>query len=345
MRNRRATSHDVARSAGVSQGTVSVVLNDVAKARVSEATRQRVRAAAQRLDYHPNAAGRSLVRQRTGLLGLILRQGPDRLSANAFLPTVIDGFTAVAGAADFRLLIEPIDELIRPDAYLALAREAHVDGIVLAGARSDDDQLRRLHTSDFPIVLWGQLSGSHLPFVDVHNAAAARTAVEHLIELGHRRIGCITNGPLAYTASAARLQGYQSALESHGLSVDHHLIRIGDFSGRSGYVAMRSLLTSIDRPGAVFVGSDEVALGALRAIRELGLRIPDDVAVVGFDDLPVSELVSPSLSTMRVPARELGAAAARMLIQRIESDIPPPPVLLETELVVRESSGGHIRSY
>ena len=339
MGSRRATSRDVAKLAGVSQATVSLVLNSVPGARISGHSRDRVIDAARQLDYHPNASARSLVRQKAGVLGLVLRQHNDFLGANAFLPRVIAGLTSVTVPAGLRLLIEPIEDVSQPDAYSSLAREAHVDGMILSGVRSDDEQLRGLSESEFPVVLWGRLTGSDLPFVDVDNVAAAKTAVEHLIALGHRRIGCITNGPPQDTASASRLEGYRIALEARGLEYDPAIVRYGDFEERSGTEAMRELLGTDPRPSAVFVASDEVALGALKAARAMGLRVPQDIALVGFDDLPISEFVDPALTTMRVPARAIGAQAARMLIELITSGTTPASMLLPTELVIRDSCG------
>ena len=339
MGSRRSTSRDVAKLAGVSQATVSLVLNGVPGSRISERSRRRVVDAARRLDYHPNASARSLVRQRAGVLGLVLRQHTDFLGANAFLPRVIAGLTSVTVPAGFKLLVEPMEEVSRPDAYIQLAREAHVDGMILSGIRSDDEQLRRLSDRDFPVVLWGRLAESELPFVDVDNVAAARSAVEHLIGLGHRRIACITNGPPEDAASASRLEGYRMALEYAGIAFDPALVRYGDFEERSGTEAMLDLLAAAPLASAVFVASDEVALGALKALRARGLRVPDDIALVGFDDLPISEFVDPALTTVRVPARAIGAQAAAMLIELITSHVQPESRFLPTELVIRESCG------
>jgi LacI family transcriptional regulator len=319
---------------------VSLVLNYDSGISISEATRQRVLEAARELDYRPNAAGRSLRRQRTGLAGLMLRRTPRQENANAFLSPVMDGITSVLGPAGFQLLVEAVDET-RPDAYVNLLRGARVDGIIFSRATPDDEPLIRLDADHHAVVLWGQLAGSNLPFVDVDNARGARSAVEHLVSLGHKRIACITNGPIRYVGSESddRLRGYREALVGHHIPVDNDLIRFGDFDERSGYEATRSLLAEPDTPTAVFVASDEVALGALEAARTADVRVPDQLAVVGFDDLPSSRLISPSLTTVRVPARDLGAAAARMLLERIELGTRPSSIFLDTELIVRESSG------
>lgn len=342
VRKRSATSHDVARLAGVSRATVSLVLNRKPGATISESTRTRVLEAARKLDYHINAAGRSLRSQRTGTIGLIVRR-PHGLSSDAFLPRVLEGIGSVLGPAGRRLLIEPLDP-DHPVSYMGLVREGHVDGLIFSDARPDDVNLGALHDDGVPIVLWGQLPKSNLPFVDIDNAAAAQIAVEHLIGLGHRRIACITNAHLGQERRAAgeRLRGYRIALTAHGLPVDDSLVRYGDYEEQSGFEAMRSLLTGPARPSAVFVASDEVALGALRAIREAGLHVPQDLAVVGFDDIPISRLVMPALTTIRLPARQIGVVAATMMLETLDGGRRPDSVLLDTELIVRESSGGSV---
>jgi DNA-binding LacI/PurR family transcriptional regulator len=227
---------------------------------------------------------------------------------------------------------------------LNLIRERHVDGILLSGPRFDDEDLLRTHAKDSPVVLMGQLPNSDLPFVDVDNVSGAARVTHHLIELGHRRIAFISNAPLAYTASAQRLNGYQQALATANLPFDETLIGYGDFSPASGEAAMTKILHTPDRPSAVFVASDTVALGALKAIREAGLQVPRDIALVGFDDAPLSEFIEPPLTTMRLPAFGLGWGAADMLIRLINQEVVrQPSVLLETELVVRKSCGMQTR--
>ncbi len=339
---RKSSISDVAKLAGVSRTTVSYVLNNVTSIHISEQTRQRVLDAARELDYHPNASARSLARKQTYTVGLVLCVSPDRLIADAFLPSVIYGISSVTTPAGFRLLIEVVEDVTQPDAYVRLIREAHIDGAILAGARLDDQYLLGLHPDNFPLVLWDRVPGSDLPFVDVDNISAARSAVDHLISLGHQRIGCITNAPLEHPASSARLRGYQVALEMHNLPYDSRLVRYGDFHERSGFEAMTSLLP--ERPTAVFVASDVVALGALRAVRAAGLRVPRDLAMIGFDDIQFAQYLQPPLTTVRVPAHEIGATAARMLLDIIQTGGHPTSVLLDTELIIRESCGAQFRT-
>ena len=344
--SRKPSISDVAKLAAVSRTTVSYVLNNVTSIHISEPTRQRVLDAARELNYHPNAIARSLARKQTLTLALVLCVSPDRLSADAFLPGVIYGITSVTAPAGFRLLIEVVEDVTQPDAYVRLIGEAHVDGMILAGVRLDDTQILELRPNNFPIVLWGQLPGSDLPSVDIDNVQAARMAVEHLITLGHERIACVTNAPLQQPESVSRLEGYQRALQTHGIAYDESLVRYGDYEERSGYEALVDLLTLPLPPTAAFVASDVVALGALRAAASAGLRVPQDLALVGFDDIQFSQYLLPPLTTVRVPAREIGATAARMLLQLVQNGLgvllPPASVLLETELVIRESCGAQL---
>jgi LacI family transcriptional regulator, galactose operon repressor len=339
---KKASIADVAKLAGVSRTTVSYVLNNVTTIHISEKTRQRVLNAARELRYHPNASARSLARQRTLTLGLVINKSPAQLSADAFLPSVLYGIASVTAAAGFKLLVEAVEDVSRPDAYISLFHEAHVDGIILACSYAGNRQLAPLRDVNFPIVVWGQIPGSDLPFVDVDNVRAAQVAVEHLIALGHRRIACITNAPPQFTESIDRLRGYRNALEAAGIPFAEALTRYGNYDERSGFDAMCSLLGLSERPSAVFAASDVIALGALRAARSAGLQVPLDLAVVGFDDIQLAEFVLPPLTTVRVPAHAIGATAARMVLDNIQTSISPVATLLGTELVIRESSGGFV---
>jgi LacI family transcriptional regulator len=340
---KRVTASDVAELAGVSRTTVSFVLNNVSGMRIGDDTRQRVLDAAHQLDYHPDATARRMVTGRTNVIGFVLRQSPDQVFADQFLPQVLNGLSQVAVAQGYHILIEPIPLEHASDAYTRLIRERHVDGIMLSGPRFDDQELLRFHTEGWPVVLMGQLPNTDLPFVDVDNVGGAATATRHLVDLGHRRIALITNANPAYTASADRLAGYRQVLESAGIAYDESLVKYGDFTPRSGEAAMTKLLQLSPQPTAVFVASDTVALGALQAIRDNGLRVPQDIAVVGFDDVPLAEFIDPPLTTIRLPAFGLGWGAADLLIRQINhEDIRQYSVFLDTELVVRKSCGTNV---
>ncbi|MDY6875764.1 MAG: LacI family DNA-binding transcriptional regulator [Chloroflexota bacterium] len=342
MPKSRPTQRQIAKEAGVSRTTVSLVLNDVPGVRIRPETRQRILDVAHRLNYYPDAAARTLVSGRTHTIGFVLCQSPDRVFADAFLPDVLRGVGDAVQENGFRVLIHSVDDVAASEAYIGLVREKHTDGIILSGPRSDDQQLARLKAENFPMVLLGQLPDSDIPFVDVDNVGAARQAVEHLVGFGHRYIGMITNAPLEYTAARDRLAGYRQALEGANIPLDEELIRYGDFREESGRVAMRQLLNLPQPPTAVFVASDLVAFGALVAIKEQGFRVPHDVALVGFDDVQLAHYVDPPLTTIRLPAYRLGYRAATLLTKLISGKpVEEKGLFLQTELVVRLSCGAH----
>lgn len=339
MRTRkRSTSTDVAKLAGVSRTTVSFVLNDVMGVSISDVTRKRVLDAARELDYHPNIAGKKLVSGKTYTIGLVLCQLPEQIFTDAFLPQVMLGVEQAAIQQGFHVLLKPID----PNAnggYASLIRENHVDGILLSGPRLDDKALVKLHEEGVPIMLMGQLPGTTIPFVDVDASAGAQSAVQHLITLGHQRVGMITNAPLTYTSAQQRRDGYLQALNAAGLPVDESLIQEGNYTPSSGFEAMSALLELAPPITAVFVASDVVAMGALLSIKRAGLRIPQDIAVAGFDDIPLAEYFDPPLTTVHLPAYGLGWAAGERLIRLIRGEgLNEHSLLLESKLVARQSS-------
>ncbi len=335
---KRSTSQDVADLAGVSRTTVSFVLNRLEGVSISESTRDRVWEAARKLNYHPNSAGRKLVSGKSNTLGLVLCQSPEQVFADAFLPRVILGVEQAAMQENFHVLLKPVDPS-DSEGYARLIRENHVDGIILSGPRQDDLEIRRLHEEGVPIVLLGQLPGTDLCFVDVNAISGAETAVEHLLEAGHRRMGMITNAPLTYTSAQQRRAGYVNALRKKNIESDAALIQEGNYTPASGYHAMKRLLGETVRPTAVFVASDVVAAGAILAAKRAGLRIPDDLSIIGFDDIPMAEYLDPPLTTVRLPAFGLGWAAGERLIHLIRGDgLDQNSLFLESQLIIREST-------
>jgi len=320
------------------------VLNEVPGVKISEETRQRVLHAARELNYYPTAAARSLASGKTHRIALILGQSKDRLAADAFLPTFLQGITASVNRRSYLLMVQLAEAVPSHEAYARLIREQQVDGLILSGPLSDDPLLDELAEDDFPLILHGRLEGSGLPWVDVDNRAGGYVATTHLIGLGHRRIGFISNAPLSYAGAYERFAGYRAALGEHDIALDDDLVRTAVFVPQSGRAAMEALLALPDRPTAVFVASDVVALGAMSAIQAAGLRIPQDVAIVGFDDIFLAAHASPPLTTVRVPAYGLGWTAADVLITLIEGDEEVSSVTLETELVIRESCGAHLHA-
>lgn len=342
MTAKRVTMRQIAEKAGVSRTTVSFVLNDVPGFNISPETRNRILAVARELNYIPDSVAQSLVSRRVGVIALVLRQSPHQVVSDAFLAPVVQGIVMAVKSRGYHVLIEPLDPAKSRVSYGDLVRSRRADGIILSGPRLDDKELARIHEENIPIVMMGQLPGSDIPFVDVDNVQGARLAVQHLIDLGHRDIACITNAPLAYTASRDRLEGYRQALEAAGIPYREELVRTGDFTDESGAAAIRDILEKVrPRPTAVFAASDVVALGVMSAIHAEGLRIPDDIALVGFDDIPLSEYVNPRLTTVHLPAYGLGWGAGKMLMDLIHrpAELDSTRCLLDTELVVRESCG------
>ena len=334
----RPTSADVASEAGVSRTTVSFVLNNRTDVKIPDETRQRVLTAAARLGYHPHGPARQLAAGRSHVVALVLRQTAEQIAADAVLVETLRGLAGAARMGGFRILVEPMAPN-GPDSTLdALVRAQHVDGLIISGPRVDDPSLIALAHEDFPIVIQGAFPGLPVTSVDVDNIAGARGAVEHLLSLGHRRIACVTNAPRAYTAAQDRFEGYRQALAGAGLSASDDLVAEAAFDAPSGHTAMAQLLERAPFD-AVFVASDVVALGAIGALREAGRRVPEDVSVVGFDDIPLAAFFDPPLTTVRLPAYELGQAAGRALLERIAQPAIPTRTLLPTELIVRASTG------
>jgi DNA-binding LacI/PurR family transcriptional regulator len=338
-KKQQATSFDVARRARVSRATVSFVMNNVAAAKISETTRTRVLKAAQELGYVPNAAGKALARRRTENIALVYTHSYHHIAYHSIFLRLMDGIMQVVHERDLRLIIDSIDERTSGNTLLRLARAKHIDGLILLEPKTDDGQLEALAADAFPTVAIGSVPDIGLDSIDIDNTEAARQAVAHLVAQGHRRIGCITNAPLSFTAATARLDGYRQALRDHGIRFDPSLVQAGHFSPESGHAAMHALLKRIPPPTAVFVASDTVALGSLRAIHQRGLRVPEDIAVFGFDNIVDSLYTDPPLSTVSFPVEEHGRRSAEMLIALMgDPAAVPHHETTPFELVVRESS-------
>jgi LacI family transcriptional regulator len=329
----------IAEEAGVSRTTVSFVLNNVPGINISSETRQRILDVARQLNYIPDAGAKSLASRRAGAVALVLRQSPHQMFSDAFLAPVVQGVAAAVRTFGFHVLIEPLDPAGHQQ-YGDLVRSRRADGLLVSGPRLDDAELLRIFEEHIPVVVLGQLPGTGIPFVDVDNIRGAWIAVRHLLDQGHTRIACITNAPLAYTSSRDRLAGYRQALEEADIPFDPSLVRYGEYTDESGAQAMSDLLLLDSRPSAVFVASDVVALGALSAIQAAGLSVPDDIALVGFDDIPLAQYIDPPLTTIRLPAYGLGWGAGQMLTRLLvePEEVKEKYIFLETELVVRESS-------
>ena len=339
MPKKRVTSQDVANLAGVSRTTVSFVLNDVKGFNISPETRQKVQDAAESLSYVPDASAQALASRRAKAIGLVMTRDPHHIASDAFLPQIISGLMEVIKDNKLRLLIEYVEVEHQDRAYLELARAKHIDGMILLTPRIDDVGLKKLEQVDIPTVLMGHLEGSNLYSVDVDNQVAAEQGVQHLLDLGHTKIACISNAPPSYAASPDRVIGYKNALLAAGITPNESLIRYADFDPESGYIQMKSLLESGNKFTAIFVASDNVAMGAKAALREAGLRIPEDISLVGFDDIPWAQYADPPLTTVHLQAQEMARKACLMLMDLLQGNEPKEKQqIIETHLVLRKSS-------
>lgn len=345
MAKRRVTAKDVAKQAGVSRTTVSYVLNNVTEANISEQTRQRVFATAHRLGYVPHAAAQALASGRTQTIGLIVPQVESPSQASSARARIINGLLEIAQELDVRVLVDSISNTQKNDPYTKLARTKQIDGLIVSDARSDDEALQKIVGDAMPMVLLGRLPNVAISSVDFDNRGGARRAVEHLLAQGHRQIGVIGYAPTAVTGAAERINGYKASLAAHAIAFDESLIRTGAYSPDSGYAATMSLLDAGKRPTALFVTGDEVAFGVLAALHERGISVPDDMAIVGFDDNPLAKFAIPALTTVCLPFEEMGRQAGRLLLDLIDQKSQAgTELLLETELIVRHSSVRTVRA-
>jgi len=340
MMNKRITAKDVANAAGVSRSTVSFVLNNTDGMRISEETRQKVLQAAEELNYHPDASARSMVKGKTYIIGFVIRQEPDKAYADLLLPEVMRGISEVAAEHSYHMIFKPVPPEDETNSLTTLFLEHQVDGLIVSGPLANDQEIVELFNASAPIILQGRIDYPDIPSVDINNRKAAEKAVNHLIDLGHKEIAFLSNASLNYSSSKDRLTGYRRALEQAGIPYNEDLVFFGDRTPDSGYQAIKAVLQSPIKPSAIFIASDTVALGCLNALYERNIRVPEDIAIMGFDDIPLSKHLAPPLSTIHIPAYQLGWNAANLLIKWLDKkEIPNENCILETELIVRESCG------
>jgi len=338
-RPRGATLEEVARLAGVSRATVSRVVNG--SPRVSDEVRRSVESAVSQLGYVPNRAARSLVTRRSGSIAVVIAEPPGRLFSDPFFPRLLRGISAALTTRDLQLVLlmpaTPADTRRTAD-YLAAG---HVDGALLVSLHGDDPLPERMTRAGIPFVHGGRpLRGTGTSLVDVDNRGGAKSAVDHLIANRRTVVATIT-GPSDMGAGVDRLSGYRDALTEAGLPIDDRLIVSADFTQEGGAAAMDRLLKANPAIDAVFAASDLMAAGALAVLNAAGRRVPEDVALVGYDDSPIALSVSPQLTSVRQPIEEMGQEMARVLISAVEEAEPVQRrVILATELIKRASSAG-----
>lgn len=336
----KLTLEKIGELAGVSRATVSRVINN--HPNIRQEVRQRVLEVIAETGYQPNQAARSLASNRTGLLGLVIPRDIQELFTDLYYPRLIQGVSQACNESGNTLALfifhtEEEEQQIAAQ----IMRQGFLDGVIIAGLHFGDP-LNRLVLSPKPVLMIGEpLEYPQASFVDADNQMGAYTAVAHLISLGHRRIATIT-GRLDMAAGQQRRYGYLDALEDHNLPIDEQLIAAGEFEQGKAYQATLQLLAHA--PDAIFAASDSMALGVLRALADAGVRVPDDVAVVGYDDLAPMEtavpLFSPPLTTVRQPILRMGMQAVETLLEIIkEPQTPPRRIILPTELIIRQSCG------
>jgi len=333
MTRRPPTLDEVALRAGVSVGTVSRVINN--RQHVSKKARQAVESAVAELGYVPNVAARSLASQRRGAVVLAISSDDPALFANLFFAEVITGVNAVIEETDLELLLV-LAASERGRARLArILQSRGADGVMLLALRENDPLAKVAEAGGVPVVHGGRpLERAPRWYVDADNRGGARQAVEHLISTGRRAIGTVT-GPQDMHAGVSRYLGFREAVALAGLK--DHRVAHADFSEAGGAAAMARLLDEHPDLDAVFVASDAMAAGALRVLRERGRAVPEDVAVVGFNDILTARHTQPSLTTIHQPIVALGREMTRMLV-RVLGGEEPTPLILPTDLVIRESA-------
>lgn len=329
------TLEAVAASAGVSRSTVSRVLNR--SPRVSDAARLAVQEAIEQLGYVPNRAARSLVTRRSDSVALVIAESQDRLFGEPFFARVTRGVSQALADSDLQLILVMLHREGDRDRARRYLLAGHVDGAILLSLHGDDPLPRELAAGGVPTVIGGRPNdGSDLPYVDVDNVAGARDAARHLAAGGRRRPAAIS-GPLDMTVGTDRLTGFRRGLAEAGIDLAPDLVAVGDFSREAGHAAATTLLSRAPDLDAIFAASDLMAAGAARALLEAGRRIPEDVAVVGYDDSDVASTHRPPLTTVRQPVEEMGRELVSLL-QQVLAGSPPRHTVLGTELVVRGST-------
>ncbi len=335
---KKMTLEEIGKLAGVSRSTVSRVVNR--QPDVKAEVRERVMEVIRETGFVPNSAARSLATQRSGILGLVIPRSVATFFGDPYFARLTQGITQACNARGYMLSLflfhsNNDEELLLP----RLSQGSFLDGVIVQATRDDDPIIPQLMKAALPFLVVGRLNTmpEGVSFIDVDNVSGAYKAVEHLINLGHERIAHIT-GSLDNRASLDRLIGYKNALAAHNLPVDENLIVDGAFTEDGGYEATRDLLPH--QPDAIFAASDIMAIGALRALKDAGLQVPNDVAVVGFDDLLSSYQTEFALTTIRQPILRFGVSAVEVISDIIENgNTPPRQKIYDTELIIRETCG------
>jgi LacI family transcriptional regulator len=328
-----STIRDVARRAGVSTMTVSRVINR--SGYTSRDTRARVERAIGELGYVPNAVARHLRSKQTMTIALVLSD-----ITNPFFTTIARGVEDVAGPRGFGVMFCNTDESLSEEmSYLRMLIQRQVDGVLLVPSSTSASPLALLRKHRVPVVVVDRRVASRVDQVRCDSEAGAHLLVRHLVELGHRRIAMLT-GRRNISTAVDRVAGYERALADVGVNLNGELVRYGGFGLAGGYQMAQDVLRATPRPTAVFAANNFIAFGAIRALREAGLHVPDDMSLVCFDDLPEEWLIDPFLTVVDQPAYEMGRQAAELLFERLDAELPSVSrqIILPGEFIVRRST-------
>jgi len=328
------TLEDVARISGVSRSTVSRVINT--DPNVGERTRQKVQEVIQNLNFQPNMAARGLAAGSTKVIGLVIPVGISSIFSDPYFPLVIQGVSSACNHLGYSIMLWLAKPLYERKTISQIIYNGLIDGVIVLATLLDDPLIDSLSESNRPFMTIGRHpTNEKINYVDVDNRSGAYLAVSYAIRAGYHRVGLI-GGPRNTISGLDRYQGYLDALRQFGLPVIPELVTESDYSDAGSYQTMKRLLPF--HPDAVFAASDAMAFAAIRAIQEVGLSVPKDIAIVGFDDIPPAATSKPPLTTVRQPILQTGKIAAEILIDMIEHpDSHPHRVVLPTELVIRSS--------
>ncbi len=322
---------DVARMANVSTATVSRVISNAGT--VKKETAEKVLEAIKKLNYQPNMLARQLRRSETKTILVVV---PD--ITNTFFSAVLRGIESVAIENGYQVLLGDARNNVETEtSYLTILGQKKADGLILLTARTDQKILEEL-SQDYPVVLACEYyEGTVLPTVSIDNVSSARKATEYLISLKHNRIGHIS-GPLNVVVGRDRCKGFHQAMSKHGISVDPSLVQEGEFSFESGFNLMMKFLSLEEPPTAIFAGNDEMAMGAVKAAKSKGFRVPEDLSVVGFDDIKFASIFEPALTTIAQPTFDMGQKAMHLLLRLINNEeLEKDQFILPDNLIVRDS--------
>ncbi len=331
------TIKDVARGAGVAPNTASRVIND--SGYVSEATRARVEAAIEELGYVPNRIARSLRSKQTHTLALVLTD-----ITNPFWTTIARGVEDAASAEGFSVILCNTDESEAKEfSYVGVLLQKQVDGFLLVPAHSEGRSVALIRRQGVPLVVLDRTVPAPVDMVRSDSVGGSRALTEHLLSQGHRRIA-ILSGPQQVSTASDRVQGFREAMDAAGVVPDERMVIFGEFTRAGGQAMAEEVLGLTPRPTALVAANNFIAVGAFRALQGMGLRVPEDVALVAFDDLPPSFRMEPFLTVVAQRVYEVGQTATQLLLRRLRAELPDAPqeIVLPVELVVRGSSGGNV---